>query len=249
MVFVNKSCIIENYDKPDSSFAGFKSCNIATEQLFSLTATVDQLRILNLWYTADNQTEKNQIEDDYFPNNKVRLLENDTISISGAYKVYTGGKSLLNNTWVVKTSYYLIDKHNVIYNVHQVDNNNYTIERNDKGDNCKVFQTVEVVIPNEEYVVTNQSTNIPLRVLEFDYLSFNTVKPVTLVRQYESTAPWWDTCINTANGEIEITAILNSNSIRDEYTKAIFTKDYTNVTFRGIQKDYINPCLDNLRLY
>ena len=249
VAFINKSCVIESYEKPNNNYIGYSACSNATEQLFTLTATVDQLRILDQWYTAENQTEKDQIENDYFPKNKIRLLDNDTISLSGYYNVYTGGKTLLNNTWVIKTSYYLIDQRNVIYNVQQFDNKNYTIERQNKGDDCKIFQTVEVVNPDEAYIVTNQSANIPLGVFDYyDYLSFTTVQPVTLARLYNSTTPWWSTCINAVSGEVKINAFVSGTKYRSEAIEASFTDDCTFVTFRGIEKKYINPCLDNFRL-
>ena len=119
LIFISKSCIIEESNKPSLSSIALEASNCVTIQMFTLTATIDQLRIIDLWYNAKNQQEKYQIEDEYFPYNKIRLLDNDTISLAGHYKIYTGGNSFLDNTWTVVP--YSTNSSDVTYKAQQLD--------------------------------------------------------------------------------------------------------------------------------
>ena len=242
LIFISKSCIIEESNKPSLSSIALEASNCVTIQMFTLAATIDQLRIIDLWYNAKNQQEKYQIEDEYFPYNKIRLLDNDTISLAGHYKIYTGGNSFLDNTWTVVP--YSTNSSDVTYKAQQLDEKNYTIKRVTNADNYNVVQTVEIVTPNEEYIVTNQTENAPLSYYKiYDRTSFYTTEPVTLRTRKETSTPWWDSCISTTSGQVEIELLYKNDTSKNDFVTTTYRKDYTSFLFRGEEGGYHDYCI------
>lgn len=240
-----QSCVIEGHDKPNAVRIGATASEDALAQIFELTATVDQLRVLDMWCQAETQQEKIRIEDDYFPFNKIRMLDNDTISVSPLFKVYTAGKPLLGNKWTFITDYASINKR-VVYQVEQIDNKNYTIERVNNEGKFKIRQTVEVVIQSIEYIVTNQTEYSPYAPFDFyDCISYSTTKPITLSSHNKYTSAWWDTCVVPTSGEIIINMINDGEIVKNDVTKTTFTEYTRSVLFRGIEKTYSNTCIDS----
>ena len=247
LIFISKSCVIEGSNKPSLSNIAINASYSVTKQMFTLAATIDQLRVIDLWYNAKDQQEKYQIEDEYFPYNKIRLLDNDTILLAGYYKIYTGGNSFLDNTWTVVP--YHTSNNDVTYITQQLDEKNYTIKRVSKVDNYSVVQTVEIVTPNKEYIVTNQTVNSSLSYYKiYDQISFYTTEPVTFTIRKENSNPWWDSCVNTTSGQVEIELLYKNENSKNDFITTTYRKDYTAFVFRGEEGGYHDYCIDLERL-
>lgn len=232
-----QACVYIDNDKPSPIAIGIEIGQEAVDHISTTVKITEMSRLIDIWSKATTEEEKYIIEDEYFPNVKIRQITPDTIKVGILYTINTFGKSLTETPWEV-IPLKINNSKDFVYKVNQVSESIYQLSLNENTQNSTVQLTMEIVSDFSTYKIETESKNIAASNLYYqDKVDYKTVQPIILDNQLSSKKTLWDSYYYPIEGELNINVYLNDKLLNNDETTLIFNCYDTQVLFRGHDKD------------
>ncbi len=230
-------CVIESYDKPKKTVAGYHLASYATGAMCTNALFADVARVIRMWQEAPTHEERYKIEDKYFRNQKVREI-GDTIQIVGICKINTFGKSFADSYWEIFSSV----PHSGIEQKVSLSGDGIRVERIDKKSAEKCDLVVDFTGDGKEYSVTGTGRFPVIPRYDGGYTggSYNITAPVKLVSVGELSPFWFYGRLEVCGGDLAIKVYRDDIHIeQDDISVRYLPGPAIKVSFRGFN-DYFD---------
>ncbi len=238
VVMVSLTACVDDYDIPDVTFIGYELGEEAYNSVVNAMSAKEIANAVNIWLTTPEGDERYKVEDTYFPNNRVRTIGKDTISIMGISVVYLNVTETNDTVWTVLPAQNSLLTDIVYYVNLKTDDSTIVNGIDVYGDTIVHLESSQTVHPNK-IIITGYGKGIMISQCKyFNNISFNINKGLTCNSFPRPVS--WDSFVQSPilSGIIDVFVYQFDQLIEEDQTKVNFNGSNVEITYRNTTSLY-----------